>query len=413
MLQDYSKGIFHEPFFYGQDYNFPLEVYGALLPYWLGMPANIALPLVTVLFTYTPFMIIATQCYKRQQFISAVVMVFVLNCMSIQYDLIVSISRGFVQGIFTASLALLLLKNIQPWKLGLIGFLLGMGFFINPNSLFLSICILFILWDENKHSIRSRQVLVLFLGLIISFVINYQMNLFYVVNPNFNLHFKEPMRYDISDIKRLFALDAHWVGLTPFIWHFASLLLLIWLVAIFYFVRIKQKSYVVFTSLLFLLILVSLPLSKCGDGTVSFLFPYSRFYLTIPIVLALLLTRLNGIYLMHKHLPVLFWMSILFIACGYTVYKVVTLPSHLKKQFSIDAHIQIIKVSELKKKCSSLQQNMRKHSVYLAIACDRDDKLTMVVLVFGKMILLKQWDLNMNVEPGVWIKKMKLCASAF
>src|SRR5690554_1879051 len=40
---DYAQGIFHEPFFYGQDYNFALEaILAAPLINW-GVPVDIAL----------------------------------------------------------------------------------------------------------------------------------------------------------------------------------------------------------------------------------------------------------------------------------------------------------------------------------------------------------------------------------
>ena len=58
MVKDYSHGIIHEPFFYGQDYNFPLEAWAAVPGYWAGLPPHIILPVISLLFSLTPFFII-------------------------------------------------------------------------------------------------------------------------------------------------------------------------------------------------------------------------------------------------------------------------------------------------------------------------------------------------------------------
>lgn len=375
MVKDYSHGIVHEPFFYGQDYNFPLEAWAAVPGYWLGLPLYIILPLVSLLFSLSPFLILTSALYKKKFYASAAFILLILCTLSTKYDLITGLPRGFVQGIFTASLALLFLNRVRYSSVFIIGLLLGLAFVFNPNSLFLSICILFALWYKNTSKIKVIHILLLMIGIALAFGLNWQLNQFYVLHPAHNLHHKDPLRYHLTDLARLGELDALWTGLSPLFWNFAIINLLIFTGFIIYFFKNKKYPLAWFTCFIFGAILASVALSKCADGTQSFLFPYSRFYLSIPIVFSILLWLNSSTPLQALRVKPRLLFLIPIIGLGYTIFKTITLNTFIKNQLTIDAGVQCMKVDALKNKCQTIQNKMRTHHVNLMVNIDRDDKI--------------------------------------
>ena len=375
MVKDYSHGIVHEPFFYGQDYNFPLEAWAAVPGYWAGLPPHIILPIISLLFSLTPFFIILHLLYKKEQYASGVLILICLCTLSLKYDLMSGIPRGFVQGLFTASLALLFMQGLTYFKTFIIGFLLAIAFVFNPNSLFLSVCILFIIWYKNKVNLRLTYIVIFLTGVAVAYCINWQLNHFYTLHPSHNLHHKDPLQYHLSDLARIGELDALWTGLSPLFWNFAIINLLIFITFIIYFFKQKKKILGWFTAFIFLMLLASVALSKCADGSMSFLFPYARFYLSIPIIYALLLwlNYSNAIQAPRIKPKLLFLIPLL--GLGYTIYKTTSLDIFLEKQLAIDAGVQCMKVEALKTKCSTIQGKMRAKQVNLLVNADRDDKV--------------------------------------
>lgn len=375
MVKDYSQGIIHEPFFYGQDYNFPLEAWAAVPGYWLGLPPHILLPIVTLFFATFPFLIILYSLYKKEQYASAVLVLLGLCTLSLKYDLMTGIPRGFVQGLFLASLALPLLNRINYLKTFCISLLLALAFVFNPNSLFLSVCILFIVWFKNKSNLRIIHFGILLTGVALAYGVNWQWNHFYDINPSHNLHHKDPLYYHFSDLTRLGELDALWTGLSPFIWDFALINVFIFTAFIVYFFKHKKRALGIFTCFIFIFLLASVALSKCADGSHSFLFPYARFYLSIPIIYSLLLWLNNDSSVQAPRLKPRLLFLIPLLGLGYTIYKTTTLNAYVQKQLQIDAGVQCMKVEALKIKCESIQYKMRENHVNLLVNADRDDKI--------------------------------------
>lgn len=375
MTKDYSRGLFYEPFFYGQDYNFPLEAWAAVPLYWLGIPPYMALPSITLLFSITPFLIILHWLYKKQRYASAVFVLLSICTLSSKYDLMSGIPRGFVQGLFTASLALLLINGLHYFKTFIIGFLLAIAFVFNPNSLFLSVAILFIWWFKNQSAFRWSHVFVLLLSALVAYGINWQWNHFYALHPAHNLHHKEALQYHFSDLTRLGELDALWTGLSPIIWDFALINLIIFLAFIIYFFKYKKKILGLFTTFLFIILLASVALSKCSDGSLTFLFPYSRFYLSIPIIYGLLIWLNSSNPIAAPRLKPAWLFLLPLVGLGYTIYKTSTLDTFVDKQLKIDGGIQCMTVAALKSKCEFIQSKMQVNKVRLLVNADRDDKI--------------------------------------
>src|SRR6187551_3355709 len=97
---DYMHGIFHEPYFYGQDYNFMLESVFAIPLLALGIPHYIALPVSSAFISLFPFFFFARILYKRNYLIESFVFLVIPLLLPIEYGILTSVTRGFVSGLF-------------------------------------------------------------------------------------------------------------------------------------------------------------------------------------------------------------------------------------------------------------------------------------------------------------------------
>lgn len=66
MAQDYSQGIFHEPFLYGQNYNYGIESLFSIPLLWLGVPLRYALPITTAWMGIFPFVVFAIGFFRKK-----------------------------------------------------------------------------------------------------------------------------------------------------------------------------------------------------------------------------------------------------------------------------------------------------------------------------------------------------------
>src|ERR1017187_1636779 len=62
---DYMHGVFHEPYFYGQNYNFMLESFFAIPFLKLGIPYHYAFPIVSSIVSLFPFFLFSSILFKR------------------------------------------------------------------------------------------------------------------------------------------------------------------------------------------------------------------------------------------------------------------------------------------------------------------------------------------------------------
>lgn len=111
---DLLHGRIGEPSFYGQDYNCCLEGFLAAPLVALGVPYNVACPLVTVLLGLLPFVLLGIVAWRRGHAVMAGACLLVPLLMPIRYGMICGIPRGFVNGLAVASLSMVLLLPPAP-----------------------------------------------------------------------------------------------------------------------------------------------------------------------------------------------------------------------------------------------------------------------------------------------------------
>ncbi|HML85928.1 MAG TPA: hypothetical protein PKE52_12295, partial [Bacteroidales bacterium] len=102
---DYSRGDFHTPGFYGQSYNPMFESLVAVPFLWMGLKAYIVLPFISSLLSLSPYIILTWLTYRRGLYATSLIILAIPFALPVEYDFITSLSRGWVGGIFVASLA--------------------------------------------------------------------------------------------------------------------------------------------------------------------------------------------------------------------------------------------------------------------------------------------------------------------
>ena len=289
--KDFSNGIFHEPRFYGQNYNTMLEALLAAPFYKLGIPTYKCVPVVTHFLTLFPFIFTSCYLYFKNEKAKAIIVLGGFLCLTTGYDIVTGIPRGFVTGIFFTSFFVVSFYNPKKYNYILINsFLAYVAYLVNPNSVIISVPSLFYLWLQN-YSEKKFYVHV-FIGLAMALPIDYGLNHFYKIHPNYIVHGGESyfsVTYFIDAITHLNNRFAH---ISPFKDQQGATLLIVILgsLIIFY----KKNRYVFYSTLLMLFfVLVSFSYSKTMDGAPWPFYSYSRMYIGIPIIILLFISLLT------------------------------------------------------------------------------------------------------------------------
>jgi hypothetical protein len=184
---DYSKGIFHEPRFYGQNYNSFFEGLVAVPFIWFGLPVYKALPIATQCIFLFPFLFSSIFLCARGQKVNALLVLASVMCMTTGFDIMTSIPRGFVTGVFFSSFFVVSFVNPNDFKMLMLnGVMLLLGYYINPNSVLISAPFLAYLMQFHY---KNKKFYWFVLGMMVLFVLLYFVfDYFYKVNPSYVIY---------------------------------------------------------------------------------------------------------------------------------------------------------------------------------------------------------------------------------
>jgi len=289
--EDFSKGIFHEPRFYGQSYNTMLEALLAVPFYKLGIPTYECVPAVTHFLALFPFLFTSFYLFFKNEKAKAVVVLGGLLCLTTGYDIVTGIPRGFVTGIFFTSFFIISLYNPKKYTYILLNsFLAYVAYLVNPNSVVVSVPCLFYLWLQN-YTEKSFYIYAA-IGLVLALPIDYGLNHFYKVHPNYIVHGGEndfSFTYFTDAITHLNDRFAH---ISPFKDQQDTTLLVLCFALLIVFYK-KNKALLYSMLLMLFIVLVSFSYSKTQDGNPWVFYSFSRMYIGIPLVILLLISLLN------------------------------------------------------------------------------------------------------------------------
>lgn len=323
---EFSHGFFHEPKFWGQDYNSMLEGLLAVPLILMSIPTYKALPIITSLLTLFPFFLVSILCLVKKLNPQAVLVLTIPLLLPLEYDFLTCLSRGFVTGIFVSSLGwIAVFYKEKSWGAFCFGFFTVFGYLLNPNALLLSFPLFIYLFLENK----KQKSFYVFLsgGVLLGSILLILSNNFYKTHPNYSTMPVPSFKFRPELFSYFFQDPNSFLNtVTPLFWTAGISLFLI--IALFAVVIYKSKNATLaFAIGLFLLCLfASFGLEKVYNGTNSIFFSSARMFLVVPVAIGFFVPFLN---FKSKLLPPVF----LSVAIIFFVNKNNLLPA------AIESHI--------------------------------------------------------------------------
>ncbi len=283
---DYSTGVFHGPYYYGQNYAPMLEALLAAPLYRSGIPINILMPAITSLLTLLPYWSFAFWFQRQHRTAAALLMVMLPLLMPVEYGAMTTLSRGFVTG--AALLALL------PWvadaggmfirSVG-IGAICSLAWFVNPNTLVMTPA--FVVHFVASHERKGIRALLVLIGALVGLCAYLAAQHWCLAHPDRIVHQLVGSELKLDPVRvmtSLLNLDEHFQWLMPVLWPFGALLA-VWLLALIP-ASLMQRDRALALALVAgsAVIMVSFTMDKVHDGWDSVFYPLSRMYLCLPLL---------------------------------------------------------------------------------------------------------------------------------
>jgi len=363
MARDYSHGIFFEPFMYGQNYNYGIESLFSVPLLQLGIPFQYALPTTTAWMGAFPFVVFSVGFYRIKQFLAAILCLSIPVWMPAEYDILTSITRGFVNGLFfTSFFVFALVRPTRQSSFLLFGLCASLAFVTNPNSVLLSVPVGVYLLLENRTSLKFYGYF--FIAMIPPLVVFYFSKQFYELHPDNVVHQLPELTYAFSRVlETLVQLDRSFAYLSPsFFWFHWSILLVLTVGSIFLMKRDWKMGIALFLGMIF--ILFSLGINKVEEGVGVLFFSPSRMFLAVPILFALLLSWFFRGKYANRYFYILIAMSVLSVGM-----KLVTIESIVALHTSDKSYgpVAIENIEILKKECTRFEGITTKNNVELVV----------------------------------------------
>ena len=289
--KDYSHGIFHEPFFYGQDYGVMLEALVAAPFVALGADPVHSIAVVIGLFAIVPYVAFAFHFRARGNWWGALLFASMPLLLPVEHGLQITALNGLA----VLALAPLVMRvTSEGLRHLLLSFVLVLAVFVNPNALLFALPIGMDHLIAHGRSWRTWLSMALGLGpVLLAWALTrefFDSRHAQVVHTIFDwrMDFKP---YMIPDA--LVYLDDHFAWMGPLCGDHASIALALLLAATV--VLFVQRAYSMAwaTVATVSLIVFAFSFAKAHDGTGSIFFPLSRIFLGLPLVLALVWGRIR------------------------------------------------------------------------------------------------------------------------
>ncbi|WP_417592697.1 hypothetical protein [Owenweeksia hongkongensis] len=284
-LLDYSQGIFPEPFFYGQPYNYMLESLVAVPLYWMNIPVYIAMPMTTSFIVLLPFIVLAFLFFKTKKHFWAFLTLALPILLPVEFNFLTSLSRGFVQAFLF--LPLLYIPLFYPQKKGSVTLLYitsALCFIANQSSaLFIAPVFLFVFTYHYKSLLFYIKAL---LVLPILFL-DYLAKEFYTSHSERIVHPHANVGFSLDTFWESLKTYDHFENLFPFFssWGIVYPLLFILLAVIGYRKSLKKEA--LFSAAAFLMLMVTFAIPKVQErhDEADIFFTPSRLFIVLPILL--------------------------------------------------------------------------------------------------------------------------------
>lgn len=369
-----SEGIFREPCFWGQNYNSTLESFFAAPLIKLWNSPEYSLPVVTALLAIFPYIYISFLAKKRNESLLSLIALIIPIVMTVEYDIITSMPRGWVTGIFVASIGLYsCFFPLSKWGWVTFGLVTVLGLWLNPNCGFITV---FTGWVLLKYNYKKPAFyLLMSMGAAIPFYGWYRALHFYEINPGYNLHGSPSLDFSIRLLVGHFNnLDNFFRHISPVHQVFGWIFFLgtLSLIIIMY-IKGKKNEAVIYL-VLFICFLLTLGIEKTNDGHTALFLSGARFYLAFPILLVFIINDFLSCFRLNLQ-RVLSIIAV--IAFAGFANKLIRLEQRYPDLKSVGKKhwVSVDEVTNIRDNCDRLHHFSRQYKVSLIVFEETADQL--------------------------------------
>ena len=367
MARDYGHGIFHEPYLYAQNYNPALEALLGAPFLWFGLAPWIALPIVTSLLALLPFWSFAVWNQRQGNVAAACVFAAMPLLLPVEFGLLTTITRGFVQGAAVLALLPWTLSITTAWRRhSLSALVIAFALFLNPNALVFAVAagVVMIHAGWRKPSFWLWSVV----GLLPVALAWFAAHGYYDRYPG-------TIRHSIQDWELQFhpelialglsRLDAHFQGLAPLWWPNGHVVLWFLVAAVVLLWRTGSKPMAVATGIALLTMVIALGFYKVHDGVDSIFFSRARMFLAAPLLLAWAASGALAHTLKARRWVIIITLS----SAAVFILKQAVLSARVEKHVSQQqgSHVREVPVEEIRSECASIARIAAQHGVDLVV----------------------------------------------
>jgi len=405
VAKDMARGIFREPFLYGQNYNPAIESLLAVPLLWATVPMNVAMPIATSLLALLPFLAFAFWHLRERNIAQATLFAAIPLLLPVEWGIMTMITRGFVSGLAVlALLPWLYRKEPSAPRTMLIGAVLYAALFANPNALLFVVS--FVLWYIIQRKSVIARTLQLAVGALPVLVLHVLAVRFYAAEPLRVVHRVDDWRMTFHPgeliPEALMQLDKHFAWLMP-VWTSGGpwMLALLIGIVVWLFVSGKRSEALAIASI-FPIILVSFAFPKVHDGFENVFFPYSRMFLALPLVLAWALCRLPW-----QAQATRWTQRVLVVLVPLMLFlKMQELPDVIDRQMGQQELLPVREtaMAPLREDIAYLQSIAQEHHVDLVLCLDADGKYRSQLVTYAGRILAPDFPptLYAGVDRRYW-----------
>ncbi|MGB1041329.1 MAG: hypothetical protein ACPGVD_10685 [Flavobacteriales bacterium] len=363
VAHDYSNGLFIEPFMYGQNYNYAIESILAVPLLKLGMPFQYAMPLTTMFVGILPFLFFAFVLFRKGWVVPSYIFLVIPLAMPIEYDIMTTITRGFVNGLFFSSFLVIPLLEPKSYKSYLLfGLMASLGYVTNPNSVVFSFPVGLYLFFNNYNTYKFY--LIVLLSAVLPLCFFHVSKGFYIDNPDYLVHEMWELTFSFKRIwETLNNLNRPMQYLNPVFWSANWWVLpIVLLLSIYLLKRDWKMGLSVILGIVF--IVVSFGINKVEEGIGVVFFSASRMFFAVPILLGLVLAWLIKTRKYNVGVVSLFVLSMVMLILKFLIIDSKVIEHTSRKSFG---PVAIESIEVLKDNCCLYQELAKKHDADLIV----------------------------------------------
>ncbi len=299
---------FHEPCFYGQNYNTNLEAYFAVPFLWCGMHCSKALPLATFTMFALIFILSAIAFFRQRNFPGSYFLMIVPVIMPDSFQLVTSLPRGFITGVFVVALGYYFCMRFPERKILLWFLFASLGFWVNPNSVMFSAPMTLLLFEWEMWMRNWKHIV---FGVTLGSVYKIVVVAFYATHPTFVYHVKPSYLYDWHLMKEgLLHMDKFFFFFSWFFW-------LVFALSAFVFIMKRMKTGLLVCFFFVLMIILTMGFQRVHEELPTIFFHGGRMY--IGAILTFIFIGAMALNAWSKDWPPIknVWLGIIF--CGIAI----------------------------------------------------------------------------------------------